>query len=367
MKKLFRSLRFRFVISHLAVIIVGAIVLLFMGNAVGPGFLQGHLDDMARTFGTMPEGMRVQLEEGFTSAFASALLVAVSVSVAAALLAAAFVAGRVLRPLEAIRIAARRLASGSYGERVPEPRESELAALAAEVNSLAEALDSVEARRVRLISEVAHELRTPLSTIQGYMEGLIDGVFEPSDIIFHASAKEAARLKRLAADLSTLSQALEGTITLDMQPLDLMEVAREVAFRLRPQFEDQNVALEIDASQSLMVEGDHDRLAQVFTNLIGNALSATASGGVVRVLPRRVREGAEIGIRDTGRGIAPDQLDLIFERFYRADSSRSGGTGIGLTIARSIMRLHGGDVNASSDGLGRGAVFTVTIPLRKGR
>jgi histidine kinase len=355
------------VISHLAVIIVGAVVLLIMGNAVGPRFLQQHLDDMARTFGTMPEGMRGQLEEGFASAFASALLVAVSVSVAIAFLAAAFAAGRVLRPLEAVRTAARRLASGSYGERVPKPRESELAALADDVNALAEALDSVEERRIRLISEVAHELRTPLSTIQGYMEGLIDGVFEPSDIIFHATAKEAARLKRLAADLSTLSRALEGTIPLEMQTVDLVELAREVSFRLRPQFEDQSVFLEVADFPGLVVDGDHDRLAQVFTNLIGNALSATPSGGSVRVISRRVRDQAEIEICDTGRGIAADQLDLIFERFYRADPSRSGGTGIGLTIARSIMRLHGGDVLASSPGVGEGATLTVTAPLRRSR
>jgi signal transduction histidine kinase len=366
-KGLFRSLRFRFVVSHLAVITVGAVVLLIMGNAVGPSFLDQHLDDMANTFGAMPEGMRGQLEEGFASAFASALLVAVSVSVAIAFLAAAFAAGRVLRPLEAVRTAARRLASGSYGERVPEPKESELAALAADVNALAEALDSVEERRVRLISEVAHELRTPLSTIQGYMEGLIDGVFEPSDVIFHASAKEAARLKRLAADLSTLSRALEGTISLDVQPVDLVALAREVAFRLRPQFEDQGVLLEVDDSHGLVVDGDHDRLAQVFTNLIGNALSATPTGGSVRVVPRRLRDHAVLEIRDTGKGIAPEQLDLIFERFYRADSARSGGTGIGLTIARSILRLHGGDVVASSGGVGHGAAFTVTVPLRKSR
>src|SRR4030066_1552105 len=134
--------------------------------------------------------------------FGRPLPIAAIVSAAAAALASGYAALRVLRPLEGVRRAARRLASGSYTERVPIPVESELAALAHDVNALGEALEKVEERRVRLISEVAHELRTPLTTIQGYMEGLLDGIFEPTEEIFAATAREATRLKRVAADLS---------------------------------------------------------------------------------------------------------------------------------------------------------------------
>ena len=297
--------------------------------------------------------------------FSEALLIGAGVAAVVATVAALLAANRVLRPLERIRVAARRMAAGSYADRVPRPQEVELAGLADDVNALAAALDETETRRTRLISEVAHEMRTPLATIKGYVEGLVDGVFSAEDEVLSAIGRETGRIERLATDLSELSRSEEGRYDLRLEPLDLGEVVREAAERLRPQFDDQNVALEIVPSSALPVEVDRDRMMQVFTNVVGNALTYTAPGGTVTIRGDMRSQDAKVLVTDTGRGLEPDQLEAVFERFYRVDRSAPGGTGIGLTIARGIARRHGGEIEATSPGPGRGSTFTVVVPGRR--
>jgi histidine kinase len=242
------------------------------------------------------------------------------------------------------------------------PTETELALLAADVNALAGALEETEHARARLISEVSHELRNPLSTIEGYMEGLIDGVIEPDDATFASVADEAARMKRIIADLSLLSRLEEGALPIERVAVDLVEVATAVADRLRPQFAEKGVRLLTPPRVQLPVLGDRDRLAQVFTNLIGNALGHTPAGGSVSVSGRVDGDHCEIAVVDTGEGIDPADLEQVFDRFFRAEGAERLGTGIGLTIARSIVRAHDGEIEAASDGPGHGATFSVRIP-----
>jgi histidine kinase len=166
----------------------------------------------------------------------------------------------------------------------------------------------------------------------------------------------------VAADLSLLSKSEENRLDLTMELVDLGEVAAGVVAQLGPQFEAHGVAIAIERTGPLPVTGDADRLAQVFTNIVGNALEHTPEGGSVRIEARRHGDTAEVRVADTGRGIPPEMIDLVFERFFRADRTRPG-TGIGLTIARRIVRLHGGFMTAESEGPGRGATFTVSIPL----
>ena len=179
------------------------------------------------------------------SALWSTLPIALAVSVAAAALVAAFVAQQILRPIAAVRRATGRLAAGRYDERVAEPAALELAALAGDVNHLAETLGNTETRRARLIGEVAHEMRTPLTAITGYVEGMLDGVFEPTEEILANVGEEAARLQRLATDLATLSRAEEGSLELRVDDADLHELARLATTRLRPQYDEKGVALEL--------------------------------------------------------------------------------------------------------------------------
>ena len=316
--------------------------------------------------GTVPTTI-VQIDEGVNEAFLDAvngaLLAGLAVALMVSLLAAWLVSRRIMRPISAVRVATVRLAEGNYHERVPAPAEEELADLAEDVNRLAATLDATETRRRRLISEVAHELRTPLTTIQGSMEALMDGVLTPSDAVYASVAEEAGRLQRVVSDLGLLSRLDESALPLAMASIDAGDVVARVVERLRSQFDDQGVRLVESGLHHLAVEGDQDRLAQVFTNLIGNALGHTSEGGTVSVAGRAVGEEVEITVTDDGDGIDPEEIERIFERFHRGKANRRQGSGLGLTIARSIARAHGGDVAATSPGPGRGSTFTVRLPL----
>jgi histidine kinase len=268
-----------------------------------------------------------------------------------------------LRTFNEVTAGARRLAEGHYDTRVDEPREAELADLAQSVNTLADSLQRTAETRARLVSDLAHEIRNPLSTIEGYMEGLIDGVLPPSRETYQAVSAEAHRLQRLTRDLSTLSKAQEGAIEYDMMDGDLAAIGRRVAETLAPQFEANEVTLSVRLGEPLPVHGDPDRLAQAVTNLLGNALAHTPPGGTVSVTGINDSASCSIAIADTGPGIPQTELETIFERFTRLDREQPG-TGIGLNIARTLVRDHRGEVTAVSPGAGQGATFTVTLPRR---
>jgi histidine kinase len=270
---------------------------------------------------------------------------------------------RLLGALNEVKDGAGLLAAGHFGTRVSEPREAELADLAHSINTLADSLDRTEQARARLVSDLAHEIRNPLSTIEGYMEGLIDGVLPASRETYEAVASEAHRLKGLTRDLSILSKAQEGALEYNLEDIDLRDVARRVIETLGPQYEINEVALEVALDKPLPVEGDAARLAQALTNLLGNALAHTPPGGTVILHGSIDATWCYLSVTDTGSGIPPEQVDTIFERFTRLDRDQPG-TGIGLNIARTLVRGHGGDVTAESPGPGRGATFTVQLPPR---
>lgn len=337
--------------------------MLAVAAAITPRFLRSHLRDMSPMMGETTPAMSVELETQLQTAFAQILAVAVPVSFVVALGAAFFATRRLLTPIEAVRTNVRRLARGMYSARVGRPVEDELAALADDINQLAATLEHTERRRMRLLNDVSHELRTPLTTIEGYMEAILDDVIEPTPEIIATLLRESRRLKRLANDINVLSRAEEGTLDLDLREIDVESMLAGVLARLAPQFDDARVAVTIEEGPSASVVGDFDRLVQVFTNIIGNAISYTPSGESVTVSWETADDSVVVDVRDTGRGIDERDLGRIFERFNRVGPSNTAGTGVGLTIARSIARLHGGDVNASSEGVGRGSVFTVTLPI----
>ena len=301
----------------------------------------------------------------FVNSLDASLWIALLASLGAAAIVSTLVARRIVRPVREVRDATRRLANGHYDERVAEPTELELAELARDVNRLAVALETTERRRARLVSEVAHEMRTPLTTIEGYIEGMLDGVFEPDEETLVAVGEETARLQRLASDLAELSRSEEGAVALHLRIADLGEVAATSARRLRPQFDEKEVTLDVQSGPPLPVEIDADRIAQVLTNLLGNALTYTPTGGRVAVRATRDHDQALISVSDSGLGLSREDLDLVFDRFYRVQGPRrpAGGSGIGLTIARGLARAHHGDIRAASPGVGAGSVFTLIIPI----
>lgn len=373
------SLWARLLTAQLLVIGLGAVTMLVLMELLAPSFFSNdvqRMNDMmvdpdmmgnmmgSSSPGFLTPGVEAGLQDAFDSAFRRALAISLAVAGVGAMAVSGFATWRILSPLQAVSRSTRRLAEGAYDQRIEPPAEPELAALANDVNALAGALHSTEQRRIRLISEVAHELRTPLSTIEGYIEGLLDGVFQPTEEIYAASGREVRRLKRLADDLSELSRAEEGTQPLTLESVDLVSLANLVAGNLETQARAKGIDLTVAGpSTPIILDIDRDRITQVLTNIVGNALTYTDPGGRITVAIRTRASSAIVEVADTGRGLTADQLSAVFERFYRANHTGPGGSGIGLTISLAITRRHGGDITAASPGPGEGSTFTVTLPL----
>ncbi|MFB6551667.1 sensor histidine kinase [Streptomyces sp. NPDC056405] len=289
--------------------------------------------------------------------------------VAAAFPASVALSRFLLRPLDRVRAATHRLAAGHYDDILELPSEPGLAALVEDVNTLAATLADTERRRARLVSEVAHEMRTPITILRGQIEGMADGIFVPDDAMFASLADDLDRLQRLAGDLSSLSRLEEGAFALHRKATDVAALARSTAEQLRSQYDDQMVTLIMDAATPTVAFCDADRITQVLVNLLGNALTACGRHGRVAVSVHRDPHPAHhvvVRVVDDGIGVAEHDLKRIFHRFERLEHpgrpAAAGGSGIGLTIARGIARAHGGDIAADSAGPGKGATFTLRIP-----
>ncbi|MBQ0825467.1 HAMP domain-containing histidine kinase [Streptomyces sp. RG38] len=347
------------ILSHLAVLLI-AQAAMGAARAIVEGPAKGYLDPAAQ----------IHRQDGPID---SDLALGLGLGTAAAFLAAVVLSRFLLRPLDNVRSATHRLAEGHYDDVLTVPSEPGLAALVQDVNSLAATLADTERRRARLVSEIAHEMRTPITILHGQIEGMADGIFTPDDAMFASLADDLDRLRRLASDLSSLSQAEEGAFALRSASTDVAALARATARRLRPQYDDQGITLTVDADTPAVISGDPDRITQVLINLLGNALTASHPGGHVvlsvhggtgtRTAPRHVT----VGVTDDGIGIAEHDLNRIFTRFERIKHpgrpSPAGGSGIGLTIARGIAEAHGGSLTVASPGVGRGSTFTLRLPV----
>ncbi|NTU83702.1 MAG: HAMP domain-containing protein [Chloroflexales bacterium] len=366
------GLRARLFLAHLLVIAAGTATL-FLVTLVTAHTLHDRL--MVALLGpdhaTANDPAMATMERATNAVFQTAMLQALLLSGGAATLVAVavslLVSARIVTPVRQMLAASRRIAAGHYVERVPATGHDELAALATEFNTMAGELEVVERRRVALIGDVAHELRTPLATIEGYTEGVLDGVVAPSDETWALIHDEVGRLKRLVTDLQELSRAEAKQLALNPQLVAPAELLQRAQARLAPQYAEKGVALSMAAPPDLPpVEVDADRILQVLVNLLGNALRATPADGQVWVIGRLADDALAIEVRDTGVGIAPEHLPHLFERFYRVDKARSralGGHGIGLTISRALVEAHGGRMWVASDGPGQGATFGFTLPL----
>lgn len=272
------------------------------------------------------------------------------------------VARRILDPIGALTTAARRMQGGDLDVRVKVRGRDELAALGEAFNGMAERLAETERLRRQMVSDVAHELRSPVTNLRCTLESIQDGLAPLDRASIDALHDETLFLQRLIADLQDITLAEAGQLALHREPVDVRDVVRRAAASVGG-----GADVRIELPDGLpAVHADPARLEQVFRNLIGNARTHTASaGGHITVTGVGRGADVEIQVSDTGRGIAPGHLPHLFDRFYRADESRSratGGAGLGLAIVRQLVAAHGGRVTAESEGLGRGARFTVTLP-----
>jgi two-component system sensor histidine kinase BaeS len=286
----------------------------------------------------------------------------------AAFIISYLISTRMTRSLTSITRAAKNLENGDLGQRVQVDADDEIGQLGEAFNHLAETLEYQERMRKNLTADVAHELRTPLAVIRSHIEAYMDGVMKPDPENLGSIHEEIMRLGRLVNDLAELSKAESGGLELKTADIDLAETVEKVAAGLRPLFQEKNIDLKLDLEPNTVGSFEEDKIRQVAVNLIGNAIKFTPPGGQVQVsVGSQGDDTVVMSVTDTGIGIDEQSLSHIFERFYRIEKSRNratGGSGIGLTIAAELVKLHGGSISVASKP-GEGSTFTVVLPKNR--
>ena len=354
----------RLLIGQTLVLIAGALTTWVVASAVGPGIFHDHLE-RAGVGHTPAEIDHVE------DAFVSALLVSLSVALLAAGVAAVAVSWyfsrRVQRSLTPVTDAASEIATGHYDARVPDPGlGGDFATLARTFNALADRLAAVETTRRRMLADLAHEMRTPLATIDAHLEAVEDGVRDLDESTFGVLRDSTQRLRRLAEDIGAVSRAEEGGLDIHPGPVDPATIAHAAVDAANDRYAFKNVRLNTRLRTHQPVLADSDRIGQVLANLLDNALRHTPPGGAVTLTCERVDRWVQFTVTDTGEGITSEHLGHLFDRFYRIDTARDrrhGGSGIGLSIAKALVEAHGGGISVASPGPGKGTAFTIRLPL----
>ena len=307
------------------------------------------------------------LERGFLGRLQRVLIAWAVLAVGLGLIVSAILSHSLTAPLQRLAAAARAVAGGALGQQVKVEGSAEVAEVSHAFNEMTAALEEGEKLRQDLMADVAHELRTPLSVLQGNLRALLDDVYPLERAEIARLYDETRLLSRLVDDLRELAQAEAGQLSFNLQITDVVNVLQATVVNFEPAAESEGVHLTAEVTDGLPpVLADPDRLAQVLRNLLINALRHTPEGGQVTVSTATTGDVVEVAVTDSGEGIAPQDLPHVFDRFYRADRSRSragGGAGLGLAIVRAIVEAHGGQVSAVSDGPGRGSTFRFTLPV----
>jgi signal transduction histidine kinase len=276
---------------------------------------------------------------------------------------------RALAPVEALTAAARQMEAGDLSQRVEVASRDEIGDLARAFNSMADGLAQLEELRRQMVTDVAHELRTPLSNIRGYLEALQDGVVEPDKGVIDSIHEDAMLLNRMVDDLQELSLAEAGQLRLERKPVALADVVDRAVEAACPQATAEDLVLSVDVPADLpLVDVDPQRIGQVLRNLLCNAMTHTSPGGEIAITARTEGRWVAVCVRDTGTGIAEEDLPYVFDRFYRADRSRSratGGAGLGLAIVKQLVEAHGGWIEVEG-AVGKGTQFTFSLPVADG-
>ncbi len=281
-----------------------------------------------------------------------------------ALLLSDAISRTIARPLQSVALAAAGMAAGNYNERAPVAGPPEVRAVANAFNEMGAQVQTTQKAQQDFLANVSHDLKTPLTSIQGYSQAIMDGAASNPVAAAQIIHEEAARLNRMVVELTDLARLQAGRMSMHWSPVDMAQLTSAIAERLQIMAQEKYITMQVDARPVGEVSGDGDRLAQVLTNLISNAIKYTPPGGKVWVATRMGDSGINIIIKDTGVGIAPQDLGRIFERFYQVDKARGPrrGTGLGLAIVNEIVQAHGGRITAMSEGEGKGSTFTVWLP-----
>ncbi|MGB1253030.1 MAG: sensor histidine kinase [Candidatus Promineifilaceae bacterium] len=375
MKRLWQFLRGRILLANLLVLAMSAGIVLLLTRFV---FVQLIDDAIRPNLVTLSQslgdpGLIYAVEQQTLATFRNTVFLSVAISSLITLIVSIVVSllvwRTIVQPLRQMEQSSQRIAAGQYRERIPPPNSQELVAVVSAFNQMAASLEDTERQRITLINNVTHELRTPLTSLRGYLEALADGYFTLDAETIGEMEQEIGRLSRLVDSVHTLSRIETGSTPLAIQPIDLMLILQRTLSQQQPRAHSKQLELIAPtAPMRVNVLVDEDALIQILVNLLTNAIRYTPEGGAIEVLVSAETNQAIIQIQDNGIGIAADVLPHIFQRFYRADPSRSPeGTGVGLTIARELAWAMNGDLNANSGGLGRGSCFTLTLPLAENK
>ena len=350
-----RGIATRIALAALASAAIGLLIL-SLGVIVVGG--QVFTDLMMRA-GDLAEHARAMYDESVTTVVIAAVVVAALASIGLAILM-----GRMLaRPLREVGGAARRIADGDYAARVPRDGPEEIASLADLFNQMAASLEEQERMRRDFIANAAHELRTPLTNLQGYLEALRDGVIVADRATYESLWDEAERLVRLSRSLDALAEGDAASVRPALASIDLAAAVRSAVELAQPAIERAGLRLLVDVPAALPARANPDHLAQVLANLLSNAVRYTPAGGTVVVRAEQRPGDLLVSVANSGDAIPPDDLERVFERFYRVEKSRDqarGGAGIGLAIVKQLVEASGGRVGAeSADGQTR---FWFSVP-----
>jgi signal transduction histidine kinase len=290
-------------------------------------------------------------------------------AIAIALIITFFFSQRIASPIRALTVSARKLGQGDFSQRVNIKTRDEIGELGKSFNSMATDLERNEKLRKNMVADVAHELRTPLTNVAGYLEAIQDDVVKPDKATIASLSEEVGLLTKLVEDLQELTLADAGELKLARQPGDMAGLIQQSVKSVQVKAAEKGLEVNSILTDELpIIDFDYYRMSEVLRNLLANAIKHTPAGGTISVSIRKEDNMLKVAVADTGEGIPAEDLENVFERFYRVDRSRArneGGSGLGLTIARRIVESHGGKIWVVSE-LEKGSTFTFTLPIETG-
>lgn len=355
-------------VAIVVVVLVGGATAWVVVAGIGPAIFHDH---MGQTDGSGVDTTQ-HAEEAFRSASALSLALALTAALITSIAVSVFLTRRITSSLTPLTEAAGRVAGGDYTASVPTVgMGTEFDELADAFNTMASDLARIEMTRSQMLSDLAHEMRTPVTTLGAYLEAIAEGVEKADPATLAMLGDQVARLARLSEDIALVITAEEGRLSMRRVATRAGRIVADATNQATARFAARGVDLDVRvAAAGAIVDADADRIAQVLTNLLDNALRHTPPDGRVVVTAQQVDGVLRIEVADNGDGIPAEHLPHVFDRFYRVDRARDrahGGSGVGLAIARAITEAHGGTIRVSSDGSGRGATFVVALPLHRAR
>lgn len=360
----------RLMLAQAAVLLIGLVIVVITAVAVGPSMFYHEL--IRNDHADAATGL-LHLEDAFRSVSLTALVIGGIPALYLAGLLSFYLHRTIGRSLASFTTAAGEVASGNYDVRVSSPRLGpEFESLAASFNDMAAKLNAVDTTRRQMLADLAHEMRTPLTSLQGHLEGIEDGVVDLDERTLTILHAQIARLERLARDIRQLTQAEEGMTRLQLSPQDPQRLAAQAVAAVEQVAAGVNVTVTSSSTgaPATPVLSDPERMGQVLGNLLENALRHTPPGGSVTIHTSHAPEAVTFTVTDTGAGMSAEQLPHVFERFYRANPGREaqrGGSGLGLAISKALVEAQGGTLEANSPGLGRGASFRIRLPRQSAK